>query len=144
MIDDNQKDDSMKTIYIHLGYHKTATTFLQRFIYPKMQQVNFIKQRYIRKPLRQIKLRKLPPKRIKQIRRTIQGFDDGRPLLISYEGLSASPFSTQQSKRNVQVLKDIRRVFPASDYDVHIIVSIREQVDLLTSLYIQHLHQGGS
>lgn len=37
----------------------------------------------------------------------------------------------------------LRRVFQQDDFNVFVIVGIREQVDLLTSLYVQHVHMGG-
>src|SRR5699024_184071 len=64
-------------------------------------------------------------------------------MLISFEGLSGSPLSPTKRKPQFEILKDLRRVFPESEFDVSIIIGIREQVDLLTSLYVQFIHQGG-
>lgn len=133
----------MRTVYLHLGYHKTATTFLQKSIYPKMQHVNYIKKGRIKKDLRRTRLKKLSDADIGNIRDDVNRFDNGRPMLISYEGLSGSPFSPKKTKKQGTILKDLRRIFPASDYDVRVIVGIREQVALLTSLYVQSIHHGG-
>lgn len=133
----------MKRIYLHIGYHKTATTFLQHAIYPEMRNVTYINKEYIREDFRRVRLKKLSDSEIKQIRDYINSFHEGKPLLISNEALSGSPFAPRKTKTQAKILQDLRRIFPASDYDVRIIVGIREQVELLTSLFVQHLHQGG-
>lgn len=134
----------MKKVYIHVGFHKTATTFLQRRIYPKMQNVTHIKNKHISETLYDIRLKSLTDGNIELIRDRFAKWEEGRPLLISYEGLSGSPFSQKRSKQQESILKDLRRVFPAESYDVRIIIGIREQVKLVTSLYLQYIHQGGT
>src|SRR5699024_2447179 len=135
---------SMRTIYLHLGYHKTATTFLQQSIYPKLEHVNYIKKKRIRRALNQIRLKsKMSEEDIRKISNRIEVFDNGQPLLISNEAFSASAFAPNKTKKQAKVLKDLRRIFPESAYDVYIIVGIREQVALLTSLYVQSIHHGG-
>ncbi|WP_252313081.1 hypothetical protein [Sinobaca sp. H24] len=134
----------MKKVYIHVGFHKTATTFLQRRIYPKMQNVTHIKNKHISETLYDIRLKSLTDGNIELIRERFEKWEEGKPLLISYEGLSGSPFSQKRSKQQKSVLQDLRRVFPADSYDVRIIIGIREQVKLVTSLYLQYIHQGGT
>ncbi|HIW12366.1 MAG TPA: hypothetical protein H9891_04320 [Candidatus Salinicoccus stercoripullorum] len=133
----------MRTIYLHVGYHKTATTFMQGSIFPNLKHVNFIHPDYIMGDLRKLRLGRLTGYQIDLIRDEFDSFENDRPLLISYEGLSGSPFAPKKVKKQREILKDLRRVFPADRYDVHIIVGLREQVDLITSLYVQHIHQGG-
>jgi len=133
----------MRTIYLHLGYHKTATTFMQQSIFPNMKNVNFIHPEQITQELRMLRLNQLTDQQIEDLRDYFNSFNNEKPLLISYEGLSGSPFAPRKVKRQSTILKDLKRIFPAPDYDVHIVVGLREQVDLLTSLYVQHIHQGG-
>lgn len=134
----------MQTIYLHVGYHKTATTFLQQSIFPNMKNVNYIHPERITEDLRRLRLNRLSDPQIDNIRDYFNSFNNGGPMLISYEGLSGSPFAPKKVKKQSTILKDLRRVFPSPDYDVHVIVGLREQVDLLTSLYVQHVHQGGA
>lgn len=138
-----ERVSDMRTIFIHVGYHKTATTFLQKSIYPKLKNVNYIKKGRIKKELRHLRIKKLSDMEIENMRNYFMSFNNGQPFLISYEGLSGSPFAPKKTKKQLTILKDLRRVFPASDFDVHVIVGIREQVQLLTSLYIQYIHHGG-
>ncbi|GAA0614076.1 hypothetical protein GCM10009001_34180 [Virgibacillus siamensis] len=134
----------MQKIFLHLGYHKTATTFLQQYIYPGMQQVNYVKQKDIKPDLRMIRLRrKISDEQINKIRQHFLRFDNGQPLLISYEGLSGSPFAVKKTKKQRGILRDLRRIFPPEEFDVRVIIGIREQAELFRSLYIQYIHQGG-
>lgn len=133
----------MQTIYLHVGYHKTATTFMQQSIFPNLKNVQYIDLFQVMKYLKQLRLNNLSDHQIKSIRAHFQSFNKEKPLLISYEGLSGSPFAPKKVKQQSTTLKDLRRVFPSSHFDVHVIVGLREQADLLTSIYIQHVHQGG-
>lgn len=134
----------MRQVYLHLGYHKTATTFLQKLVFPRLEGVNYIPLPRIKKDLRQIRLRTLSDMEIENFYYYFKSFNNGKPLLISYEGLSGSPFSPKKRKRPECVLADLRKIFPPHDADVSVIIGIREQVALLTSLYVQQLHQGGT
>src|SRR5699024_9557561 len=130
------KEFDMRKIYLHLGFHKTATTFMQRAIFPKLKQVNYIKTGRIKKELGRIRLNKISDLEAENLMNYFKSFNNGKPMLISFEGLSGSPLSPTKRKPQFEILKDLRRVFPESEFDVSIIIGIREQVDLLTSLYV--------
>ncbi|WP_306977874.1 sulfotransferase domain-containing protein [Alkalibacillus salilacus] len=133
-----------KTIYLHIGYHKTATTFLQKNIFPNLKKVRHIKNKKIKDELYRLRVRKLNDEDILEIRNRFDELGkEGKPTLISYEGLSGSPFKQKKPKKHTSILKDLRRVFPEDQYDVKLIIGIREQVQMMTSLYIQYLHMGG-
>ncbi len=116
---------------------------MQGSIFPNLENVNFIHPDYIMEDLRKLRLSRLSGYQVDLIRDEFDSFENDRPLLISYEGLSGSPFAPRKVKGQSAILKDLGRVFPKDQYDVHIIVGLREQVDLITSLYVQHVHQGG-
>jgi hypothetical protein len=134
---------SAKTVYLHVGYHKTATTFLQRYIYPNMRRINYVGKGEIKKEARTLRYKSISDAQAESIRDHFNSFNDGRPILISFEGFSSSPWRNYETKENTRILRDLRRVYPQAEYDAQVIVSIRAQVALLTSLYVQHLHQGG-
>lgn len=133
----------MRTVYLHLGFHKTATTFMQKAIFPNLKQVNYIKYGRIKKELGKIRLSKISDMGAENSKYFFKSFNNGKPMLISFEGLSGSPLSPSKRKPQLDILKDLRRVFPESEFDVYIIFGIREQVALLTSLYVQFVHHGG-
>lgn len=133
----------MRKVYLHLGFHKTATTFMQRAIFPKLKQINYIKYGRIKKELGKVRLNKISDLEAENLMNFFKSFNNGKPMLISFEGLSGSPLSPTKRKSQFEILNDLRRVFPESEFDVSIIIGIREQVDLLTSLYVQFIHHGG-
>ncbi|GAA0604876.1 hypothetical protein GCM10009001_22650 [Virgibacillus siamensis] len=134
----------MQSLYLHIGFHKTATSFMQRSIFPKLKQVNYIKTGQIKKELSKIRYRKkLSNLETENLMYYFKSFNNGKPMLMSFEGLSGTPLSAIKRKPQLGILKDLRRIFPESEFDVHIIFGIREQVALLTSLYVQFIHMGG-
>src|SRR5699024_4881427 len=102
------EESHMRTIYLHVGYHKTATTFLQQSIFPNLQHVNYIKKGRIKKESLRLRLKKLSDLDIGNIRDFINSFYNGQPTLISYEAFSGSPFSPKKTKRQARILKDLR------------------------------------
>src|SRR5699024_8685898 len=106
------EESPMRTIYLHVGYHKTATTFMQGSIFPNLENVNFIHPDYIMEDLRKLRLSRLSGYQVDLIRDEFDSFENDQPLLISYEGLSGSPFAPRKVKGQSAILKDLRRVFP--------------------------------
>ncbi|HLR62775.1 MAG TPA: hypothetical protein VK097_10080 [Lentibacillus sp.] len=134
-----------KTIYLHIGFHKTATTFLQWKVFPQLKEVDLIRKTHAKSLFKEIRLRKLKDIDILRLRNTFEDIRSEKvPALISYEGFTGSPFSQKNSKSAYSILKDLRRIFPKDLYDVRLIIGIRKQVDIMTSLYIEFLHQGGA
>ncbi|MBP1950582.1 hypothetical protein [Virgibacillus litoralis] len=134
-----------KTIYLHVGFHKTATTFLQWNVFPRLKDLKLIRKTHAKDLFTEVRLKKLSDDDVLRLRKSFdkKGSEEV-PTLISYEGLTGSPFSQKKSKSAFSILKDLRRIFPEDLYDVHLIVGIRKQVDIMTSLYIEFLHQGAN
>ncbi|HEX6922750.1 MAG TPA: sulfotransferase domain-containing protein [Bacillales bacterium] len=135
----------MRTIYLHIGYHKTATTFLQHVVFPELENVSYIEKKpRVKKRYNKVKKRKLSGKEVDEFRGMVNRNDTGDPILISHEGFCGTPLFFGNGQSQFEILEDLRRILPASEYDVHIIVGIREQVSLLTSLYVEHVKMGGT
>jgi hypothetical protein len=107
-------------VVVHVGLHKTATTFLQREIFPKLENVNFIK------------LNAGHPGDILYVE-----LDDSRINVISSESLSGYPFlvhdDVDAACRDRMAIR-LNRIFP----NARIIVGIRDKDDWLQSLYKQY------
>lgn len=72
---------AIKTVYLHIGYHKTATTFLQNSIFPELKQVNYIKKKDIDQPFHKIRMkRNISDSEIEEIRDELLRYDDGQPM----------------------------------------------------------------
>src|SRR5699024_12813206 len=107
------EESHMRTIYLHVGYHKTATTFMQGSIFPNLKHVNFIHPDYITGDLRKLRLGRLTGYQIDLIRDEIDSIENDRPLLNAYEGLSCIPSTPKKRKKQRDILKELRRVFTA-------------------------------
>lgn len=126
---------------IHIGFHKTASTFLQEAFFSKVPTINFIGNSSTHHC----------PELQKLIYASSSEWDDGMRLrqllqegscnIISHEGLSGGALwvgggGQAINERTAQRLKD---VFP----EARILVVIREQFSMLRSLYWQYVWERG-
>lgn len=133
---------SRRSIYIHVGYHKTATSWLQQVVFPKHPHIEFWDPRNRKfEWLTQIAYLHdfdFPTTEFKsKIDQALES-QDYKPVVISWEGFMGDPFTgAQTSKRNADRLHSL---FP----DARIIVGIRSQMGMLVSLYRQYVQEGGT
>jgi len=108
----------MTQTIIHVGLHKTGTTWIQRELFDTQQ-----KYQVVYEPVDYTMLH------------------DGRPLLISYEGLSGCPYYWQYPKGvNVreQIARNLHHMFP----DARILLGTRNIDSWVKSLYSQAVKSG--
>jgi len=113
----------MSSVYVHAGYGRTATTFLQRQVFPQLAGVCY----YNKQKSSFIKAYTLTgdPTHLETARR-FESAADGATLLFSDEGLTAhSPYSQ---------ISRLHEMFP----DGIVVLTIRNQVD---SLYSRYSHE---
>lgn len=128
----------MIQLFLHIGFHKTATTFLQRAVFPHFGGVNYIKQEVIYPVLRRIMVQDpLVFDYQKAQCEILSHCKDGKNL-ISAEGLSGNPFL--QYMNRLVILDKLKQMFP----NTKIIVGIRCQKDIIVSLYKQYVKVGGT
>lgn len=102
---------------MHIGLHKTATTFLQREVFPKWEGITYIRWPNLEHFLR---------------------MDEGKTYLVSREGMSGQIWSP-----NVERVKSIKRLaelFP----EAKILLSFRRHDKYIVSSYKEFLRQGGT
>jgi hypothetical protein len=142
-----------KTIYLHIGLPKTGTTYLQRRIFPKLKDVNYVDIRhkdflYFINPITRQPLSKLTRKEKAILKILINKKVKNKKNLISYEDFSGMWFKTNQTKNKkpskirTNNLNEIKSLF--EDFDLKIIVALREQTDLINSLYKNYIYFGGT
>ena len=131
------KDESMQPL-VHIGYHKTGTTWLQREVFSS-SAAGFSQlggaQRLIAVNAFSFKPRKVR----KQMERRIgEVLDRGLTPVLSSERLSGAPhFGGYDS----EIIADrLAAVFPNS----RIMVVIREQKEMFLSIYKQYIRRGGA
>ena len=103
-------------IYLHIGLHKTGTSFLQKVIFPKINGIDFYNP----------KLNDL-----KNIKPKIK-------TLISNESLAGQPYSFNQTDR-YKTLNFIKKLYP----NANIIFVKRNPKNWINSLYKQYIRGGG-
>ncbi|MBN7797435.1 hypothetical protein [Parahaliea mediterranea] len=107
----------MPQLFIHIGLHKTGTTFLQREVFPLWKGVNY---------LAQDKLEYLTRMR------------EGERYLLSREGLSGVNWA--RSADRIRSIENLGRLFPQA----RVIISFRQHAGYIASSYNQYLQRGGS
>src|SRR5258706_14314689 len=115
-------------LYIHVGYPKTGTTFLQNEIFPKLQEVNYIKSLLIRPETSRIIRQDEFSFDYDQIQNNLERhFVKGKNVL-SNEGLIGD-FFLCKLVNNKLIADRLKRLFP----NAKIIISLRNQYDLMES-----------
>ncbi len=105
-------------IVIHVGLHKTGTTFLQRQVFPYIQDIHFVdKEESIRFDMK---------------------LEKNKINLISNEDLSGDPWGGDVGDR-FQIAQRLKGAFP----DARIIVGTREKNSWIKSLYKNYVRKGG-
>jgi len=126
-------------LYFHIGYPKTATSFLQDEIFPQFKSIHFIPLSELKDPLLKITSQDEFNFDYKKIREDIiSKLDPDKPNLISFEGLCGEIIFKHTNQK--QIADRLHKLFPES----HIIIIIRNQYDLIKSLYRQSIHLGGT
>ncbi|NEO40891.1 MAG: hypothetical protein F6J90_32985 [Moorea sp. SIOASIH] len=126
-------------MFIHIGYHKTATTFLQQYIFPNHPEIEYWNRHYPKyKWLADIVTCHDFDFNADEIRLKAQSVSSTTKVkLISWEQFSGAPYRGGSDSR---IIADrLHGVFP----NAKIIISIRNQLDMIDSLYRQYIHQGG-
>jgi hypothetical protein len=130
------------SIYIHIGYPKTATTWLQRCVFPCLSGINYLHfqdQRYdwFNDLLLEHDL-------VFDADRLRSRFDASvatvatNPNLISWETFAGDVFNGGcNASMLAQRLFD---VFP----EAAVIITVRNQLDMIEALYRQYIHEGGT
>ncbi len=125
------------TIYLHIGLHKTSTTFLQNYIFPQLSENIDYNPRELIEPLKKNIFYvhgDVSDLVIEKMRLLIKKYDVKSDLLLSCEAFSQFPFCFNFS-RNSSILS---KLFPGAV----IILFLRFQTDWLLSAYRESVHQG--
>lgn len=110
----------MSEIIIHIGLHKTGTTFLQNRIFPLFNDISIIRAWYSHRKIIEMSL--------------------NEKILISDEGISGDPWKTNYFEQFKHNILNVKRIYG----NVKIIVGFRKHSEFVLSLYKQYLHQKGT
>jgi len=103
----------MRTV-IHIGLHRTGTTFLQKEIFPKLDGIKYVYSKIIN--------------------------SETKGILISEEGLSGIPTKLYDGSEVYSTVDSLSRLYP----DAKIILCIRNKDIWVRSVYSQYIKSGGT
>jgi hypothetical protein len=123
---------------IHIGYHKTATSWFQKVVYPAAQSHHFVDRILVRQTLVGGGAFDFDP----VAARDALGFDAGnRPVVICEEDLSGFLHSGFTS---TYVAAEVARRLHAVAPEAQIVIFVRAQPAAAASHYQQYLREGGT
>lgn len=102
-------------VFIHIGYPKTGTTFLQEAIFKKLENVDY--HHYLD---------------------IYTKIDKSKKLLISNEDFSGSFLLEDDTRNFYTIMHNLKHIFP----DAKIIIGTRDKKELLRSMYKETIRQG--
>jgi hypothetical protein len=121
---------------VHIGYHKTATTWFQRRFYPALAGRRYVERRTVREALLLPGALQFDP----AAARRHLGRDLGSAILCEENlsgGLHHGGLAGCLSK---DVAERIRATLP----DARIVIFVRDQADAIASAYVQYVKGGGT
>ena len=123
---------------LHIGYHKTATTWFQKRCYPFVENLRYVDRRVVQEAVLADSTFRFDPERA---RGRLDEGDDGRPLLLCEEELSGNVHSGGMAGAQSKDVADrLHTLFP----DAAVVIFIREQVEMAAALYRHYVREGGT
>lgn len=140
-----------KKIYIHIGYPKTGTTTLQKHFFPYIKEIKYIGKHINRDAYFDFSSNIVNDLIFKnehdidflKIKKEISNFMTKDKILLSEEDFLFECLRPPMLKninmqpKPMEIAEKLRNIFDKEHYDVTIIMTIRKQNEMLTSLYAQ-------
>lgn len=126
------------TTLVHIGYHKTGSTWFQKRLYPAARGHLALPRRRVQEALLMPSAFAFDPA---VARATLGANAAHRPLILCEEELSGNPHSA--GMRGAQT-KDLGERIAATLPEAEIVIFIRNQLDLAAALYRHYIREGGT
>jgi hypothetical protein len=127
---------------VHIGYHKTGSTWFQKRLYPHALSHAAVPRRVVQEALLMDTAFAFDP--AAALRRLRAGAGDpppNRPLLLCEEELSGNPHSAgMRGAQSKDIAERLARTLPGAD----IVIFVRNQVDMTAALYSHYVREGGT
>lgn len=123
---------------VHIGFHKTATSWFQAVYYPHLSSHRYVDRRVVRRTLLGGNAFEFDPSEA----RSALGFDaEGLPPLLCEEDLSGT---LHLGLASGYVAKEVaRRIFLTAP-EAQIVIFVRSQTSAALSWYLQYVREGGT
>jgi hypothetical protein len=128
----------MPSPIVHIGFHKTATSWFQAAIYPHVENHRLVDRDLVRSVFMDGDAFDFDPAAAREALRLDA---DARPAVICEEELSGV---LHIGAASTYIAKEVARRIHAAIPDAQIVIFVREQVDAATSWYLQYLKEGGT
>ena len=129
--------ESSTNLWIHVGYPKTGTTFIQRGVLRSLSNKGMINVLSREPEIKALGEKGAGAEEAVAAKRLLERFDDGKTNVISRESLIGGMFDP--SSDLAAMAENLAKAFPGAE----ILVTIRGQYSLLKSLYTQYVYRGG-
>ncbi len=118
-------------VFIHIGMPRSASTFLQREVFPKLESHQFLglEQSYYSHAFNKLQFADQSFYNPEEVREYVNQFTESK-LLLSNESFVGQSVYFNHSNRTRTCLR-LKEIFPQAN----IILILRNQIDLLTSMY---------
>lgn len=123
---------------VHIGYHKTATSWFQRRVYPSVASHRYVDRRLVRSLFLGGDAFGFDPP---AARAALYRDDDGRPPILCEEDLSGV---LHNGAGSTFIAGEVARRLHATLPDARIVIFVRAQAPAAASWYGQYLREGGT
>lgn len=132
-----------KRVVIHIGYHKTGSTFFQKVIFPNHPNIKLVDRTSLQRSILLVDSFSFDPNEVRAwITEEMEAASPEQDLLVlSDEELSGN---IHTGGNGGYLAKEVADRLYASLPGAHIVVFIRNQPDMIESVYRQYVKKGGT
>jgi hypothetical protein len=137
--------NARRKFFIHVGFPKTATTTLQKRLFARHPDIcylgkpltgNLLDIEYRMLNLDSIQFARALPELREMFLAIMQQCTDARNALLSHEGfLRTTRYSGHDIGRTAERIKQVFSDPVAAEFEVHVLITIRKQVDIIPSYF---------
>jgi len=122
---------------VHIGYHKTGTSWFQKNFYPRVRNAGYLGRQAVRDAFLNTTAFAFDPDKAAEV---LSAETDGRPIICE-EDLSGHYYNGGCLE---SLSKDIAYRIHAVYPQAQIVIFIRNQLDMIRSTYLQYIRSGGT
>jgi hypothetical protein len=131
--------NSMPDRIVHIGFPKTATTYLQWEVFPYLMGIKYVDYNACRDVFPQIISTDILDHDLETLRRKMEKYEEADKInLYSFESLAGSPYSLKGMNRSL-IAETLKKVGFNK-----VIITVRSQHNSIDSYYRQYIVHGGT
>lgn len=125
----------MNSPIVHIGYHKTATSWFQKAFYPFVKNASYIDRKRVKELFLNPTALRFDPEKVQKEFSPV-----ARPIICEEDLCGYFENSGLLEALSKEVASRIKGVFPKAQ----IVIFIRNQLEMIRASYMQYLRTGGS